>query len=544
MAPGAREKRRPPALLLATLLLLTSFSTISSTFPPSAPSANPCCTYSNIGINYGQLGNNLPTPQRVRELVQSTTITKVKIYDTNAAIIEAFANTGIEFTVMVKNEQIHSLLDTHAAQKWVNENVACYLPATQIRTILVGNEILGNDDQINGWIVPVMQNIHSALVTLRIDNQVKVSTPHSLSVLSSSYPPSSGAFRTDLVSHVIKPMLQFLSQTGSPFMVNTYPYFAYKSSPLNITLAYALFLPNAGVVDPKTKLRYYNLMDAQVDAVYSAMAKLGFQDIGIVVSETGWPSAGDPTEFGVSVNNAMVYNRNLIAHVTSMGTPMRHGKLMDTYIFALFNENQKPGPTTERNFGLFKPDMSVVYDIGLFKGGQRYANVFPPPPPQPPAHPYPSPDEPPPAPYYHSPPLYQVPPATPAYQPPPTPVYQPPPTPAYQPPPSYQPPSGGGGGGGGGGTGPRIWCISKPGSPVGSLEAALNFACGEGGADCGSIQGSGACFQPDTLESHSSFAFNSYFHKHGRNFWNCYFNNNALLTVSDPSYGTCVYPSQ
>lgn len=88
------------------------------------------------------------------------------------------------------------------------------------------------------------------------------------------------------------------------------------------------------------------MLDAQVDAVYAAMARLGYTNVSVSVGETGWPSAGDPTEIGVSVANAQQYNGNLIKHITSnAGTPMKPNVSVDAYIFALYNENLKPGPS-------------------------------------------------------------------------------------------------------------------------------------------------------------------------------------------------------
>ena len=95
-----------------------------------------------------------------------------------------------------------------------------------------------------------------------------------------------------------------------------------------------------------------------MDAIYAALEKAGAPSARIVVSETGWPSAGG---FAATVDNARKYNQAAIDHVRR-GTPKRPG-VLETYVFAMFNENQKPGDPTEKNFGLFYPDMQPVYPI-------------------------------------------------------------------------------------------------------------------------------------------------------------------------------------
>uniref|UniRef100_A0ACD5WMG6 Uncharacterized protein n=1 Tax=Avena sativa TaxID=4498 RepID=A0ACD5WMG6_AVESA len=101
-----------------------------------------------------------------------------------------------------------------------------------------------------------------------------------------------------------------------------------------------------------------NLFDAFVDTTYSALESAGAGSVGIVVSESGWPSAGDPA---ATTENAQTYNQNLINHV-GLGTPKRSGAI-ETYIFAMFNEDKKTGLETERHFGLFNPDKSPAYPI-------------------------------------------------------------------------------------------------------------------------------------------------------------------------------------
>lgn len=326
-----------------------------------------------IGVNYGTLGNNLPPPSQVAKfLLHSTTINQVRIFDANPEILHAFANTGIEITITIPNDQIPNITNLTLAQQWIKTNVQPFIPSTNIIRILVGNEVLSTANKLLiSTLVPAMQTLHIALMTSSLDNLIKVSTPHSLGILSNSSPPSSGRFRQGYDTHILKPMLRFLKDANSPFMVNPYPFFACSSSNLD----YVLFRANSGFFDDNTKLLYTNMFDAQLDAVYSAMKILGFEDVEIVISETGWPSMGDSTQIGTDTKSASDYNGNLIRHVTSgVGTPLMPNRTFDTYIFALFDENLKFGPLCERNFGLFHPNMTLVYDVPIMRNNVVVTN--------------------------------------------------------------------------------------------------------------------------------------------------------------------------
>jgi len=323
-------------------------------------------------VNYGQVPNNLPPPSATAKLLQSTSIQKVRLYGSDPAIIKALANTGIGIVIGASNGDISALAsDPNFARNWINSNVIPFYPASKIILITVGNEVMTFGDRgLMEQLLPAMQNLQNALNGASLGGKIKVSTVHSMAVLKRSEPPSSGSFDPS-VSDLLKGLLAFNKATGSPFTINPYPYFAYRGDPRPETLAFCLFQPNSGRFDPNTKIKYTNMFDAQVDAVRSALNSMGFKDVEIVVAETGWPYKGDGNEVGASVENAKAYNGNLIAHLRSkVGTPLMPGTSVDTYLFALYDEDLKPGPASERAFGLFKPDLTMTYDVGLSKSSQ------------------------------------------------------------------------------------------------------------------------------------------------------------------------------
>ncbi|KAK8519040.1 hypothetical protein V6N13_017711 [Hibiscus sabdariffa] len=85
------------------------------------------------------------------------------------------------------------------------------------------------------------------------------------------------------------------------------------------------------------------------------------------------------------------------------------------------------------------------------------------------------------------------------------------------------------------------WCVARAGVSQIDLQNALDWACGLGMTDCGAIQEAGECYEPDTLVSHASYAFNSYYQQNGNSDIACNFGGTAALTKHDPSYGKCLY---
>ncbi|XP_045821189.1 PLASMODESMATA CALLOSE-BINDING PROTEIN 1-like [Trifolium pratense] len=90
--------------------------------------------------------------------------------------------------------------------------------------------------------------------------------------------------------------------------------------------------------------------------------------------------------------------------------------------------------------------------------------------------------------------------------------------------------------------GSASWCVVRSDASFNALQTALDYACGAG-ADCLPLQPDGLCFLPNTIQAHASYAFNSYYQKRARAPGSCEFSGTATIAQTDPSYGSCVYPS-
>lgn len=136
--------------------------------------------------------------------------------------------------------------------------------------------LMTNDEALTSQLLPAMQNMERALGAAGLSGKVKVSTVHSMSLMSQSEPPSAGRFHPSFEA-TLKGLLEFQKENGSPLAVNPYPFFAYQSDPRPETLAFCLFQPNPGRLDSGTGITYMNMFDAQVSrlALYHQNQRVG-----------------------------------------------------------------------------------------------------------------------------------------------------------------------------------------------------------------------------------------------------------------------------
>ncbi|KAL0900200.1 hypothetical protein Bca101_084161 [Brassica carinata] len=424
-----------------------------------------------IGVNIGTDLTNMPPPSDIVTLLKSRQITHVRLYDANSHMLKAFANTSIQVMVRVTNQEILRIgRFPSSAASWVNKNVAAYVPSTNITAIAVGSEVLTAAPHVAPILASALNNIHKALVATNLNFQVKVSTPMSMDIMPKPFPPSTSTFSPSWNTTVYQ-LLQFLKNTGSFFMLNAYPYYGYTTAKGIFPLDYALFKqlsPVKQIVDPNTLLHYDSMFDAMVDAAYYSMEALNFSKIPVVVTETGWPSSGGGDEAAATVGNAETFNSNLIKRVlNNSGPPSQPDIPINTYIYELYNEDKRSGPESEKNWGMFYPNGTSVYPLGL---------------------------------------------------------------------------SGGDGGSGSADlNGTTLFCVAKADADDDKLEDGLNWACGQGRANCAALQPGQPCYLPNDIKSHASFAYNDYYQKMKSAGGTCDFDGTAITTSRDPSYRTCAY---
>lgn len=120
----------------------------------------------------------MPSPTQVVALLKSQNIHHVRLYDADASLLAALANTGIRVVVSVPNEQLLAIGSSNAtAAAWVARNVAAHFPAVNISAIAVGSEVLTSMPNAAPLLLPAIRFLQSALVASNLDKSVKVSPP-------------------------------------------------------------------------------------------------------------------------------------------------------------------------------------------------------------------------------------------------------------------------------------------------------------------------------------------------------------------------------
>ncbi|RZC46359.1 hypothetical protein C5167_039303 [Papaver somniferum] len=448
------------------LFLLFSFSIFTSGSEAEAKDAP------FVGINIGTDVSNLLSPEELITFLQSQKISHIRLFDSNADILKALSHTKIRVIISVPNNQLIAIGSSNTtAATWIQRNVVAFYPQTLITSISVGDEVFTTNPSSAPILLPAIESLYNSLVASNLHNDIKISTPHAASIILDTFPPSQAFFNQTLTPFLL-PLLQFLSRTKAPLMMNFYPYYVFMQNKGVVPLDNSLFrplTPSKEMVDPNTLLHYSNVLDAMIDAAYFSMKNLNVSDVVVLVTESGWPSIGDSKEPYATIDNADTYNSNLIKHVFDRsGTPLHPELTSSVYIYELFNEDLRANPVSEANWGLFYGNSTPVYLLHVSGTGTFLGND----------------------------------------------------------------------------TTNQTYCVVMDDVDSKTLQAALDWACGPGRANCSEIQPGENCYQPNDVKHHASYAFDSYYQKQDRASGSCDFKGVAMITTTDPSQGSCIFPGR
>ncbi|GAB2234099.1 hypothetical protein Droror1_Dr00003336 [Drosera rotundifolia] len=366
----AQAPLRCPLMLLTTLLIL------SFPFPSPYPSRVSVSSASTaaVGVNWGNNASHPLPAHTVVQLLKSNAITKLKLSDSNPAVLRALAGSNINVVVGVPNSMLETLNSSlKATESWVHDNVTRYVSGgggggvVRIEYIAVGDApfLHGYGGRYVPFVIGAVINIQKALIKANLAEEVKVVVPCSYDAfLSESGLPSKGHFRPDLNKTMIE-LLTFLTKHDSPFLASISP-FNLLQQDKNITPSFSLFKETATKPVNDTHRLYTNSFDLIYDTLVTAITSVGFPRIDIMIGEIGWPTDG---AVYATPSNARNFVRGLLEHLLSKaGTPLRpHQPPKEVYILSLLDEDQRgiAYGSFERHWGLFTFDGQAKYQLDL-----------------------------------------------------------------------------------------------------------------------------------------------------------------------------------
>ncbi|KAK9664403.1 hypothetical protein RND81_14G039200 [Saponaria officinalis] len=315
----------------------------------------------HVGVLYGTMGDNLPAPKEVVcGLLASNNITRVRLLEPNKEVLTALKGKNVEVLLGFPNQDIFTTTTDPLFDQWVSVNVKPYVPDVKIKYIVLGTDLSRNSDhnKYTFGAFPVMQGIHKSLQKQGIKD-VKVTTSCDPSIIMQNGPnpaPSTVKMWNESATF-LKDVLKFISENGAPLFVNMHPYYELIKHPNEVKLDFALFNATGNVLTDG-KLGYQNKFDAMLDSFYTALEKEGYPEMDVIISETGWPSAGG---VAATPENQKMYITNLVQHL-SKGTPKRPNKPIQVYL-NLFDENRRGRPEIEKHFGVFTADQQPKFPV-------------------------------------------------------------------------------------------------------------------------------------------------------------------------------------
>ncbi|KAE8679367.1 hypothetical protein F3Y22_tig00111402pilonHSYRG01291 [Hibiscus syriacus] len=302
-------------------------------------------SHPSIGITYSTPSTTYsttvpPPPDKISSTISALKITSVRLPDPEPSLIEAFSSTNTSLFLSISNTLIPALAsNSSVALGWLRLHVLPFYPRSKISLISVGNTVRNstNVEDFSPFLLPAMRNLHRELRENGI-NKIRISTTFAFfSTITTAFPPSSAVFKQSAGDLIIKPVLRFLEQTNSSFLINLYPYNIFHLN-TEIPIGFALFQDNPFNFrdDLVTGIRYFSLFSMMADAVLTAMKAMGYENIPVVVAETGWPSSGSEAEAnGVYAEE---YLNGLVRHLKSgAATPLKKNGVAGVYVYELMD---------------------------------------------------------------------------------------------------------------------------------------------------------------------------------------------------------------